>query len=311
MVFYFLKLNWEGIPPHPYILVADETGKIEKRELIHGETINLKINDLGFCIGTELDRGVWISCQENQSRHGKTKRDHPNEVTQGNQCSLCLSEDFFSCRKICTGNFCNPSSQKAFDLCQPAETAVYLTKIGDKNKVGVSLNPLKRWVEQGSDFATWVIKLPGLEARKVEHEISGAFNFSLQVSSKYKSSQLHQKMDGKSLEELEMAIEAVKQTGTAIAKERGKPVVVNPDPTFQSLSKYYGDLDAISRPVQEIKIDRGVEIGGKIIAIKGPLIVIEKNGYFFSVNSKKLSGCSFTEIENANVKTQFSLDDWF
>ncbi|RMG42373.1 MAG: DUF2797 domain-containing protein [Methanobacteriota archaeon] len=307
---FFLKLVWSGDPLQPYILISDEEGSIEKSLLEFGSPFNLRILETGFCIGTEPEKGKWISCIENKKRVGQDAQ-LPNLAIQGKQCALCIKEEYFACRKTCTGKYCTPSSQMAYNLCQPAETAVYLTRIGSKNKVGVSLNPLRRWVEQGSDFATWIVKLPGLEARAVEQEVAKSFSFNLQIGSKQKMSEAHTKPTPDSIEELNQAIYAIQQIAEEIAGQRNKPLQKNQDADFIDLHNYYGDLKRINRPLQEIDIKEGVEFGGTLVAVKGAIIILEKDSYYYGVNAKKLSGCSFEFITNAKMETQLSLDDWF
>lgn len=310
MMRYLLKVAWVGEPLKPVLFTSEKDGSIQHIPLNIGTPLNVKILSKGFCIGTEPDKGEWISCIENKRRLG-LEAGEPNRVAQGKQCNLCIKEEYFACRKTCTGKFCNPTSQRAYSLCQPPKTAVYLTRIGSKNKVGVSLQPIRRWVEQGSDFATWVVKLPGLEARAVEQEVAKAFGFNLQVSPKHKMTEAHNSPDFDSTEDLQKAIYSIKQIALEIAEQRKKPALFNENTEFADLRQFYGNLDQIDRPLQEVEIKEGVEFGGNVIAVKGAILIIEKDGYFYGINTKKWSGCSFEFIENATMDTQLSLDDWF
>ncbi len=306
----FIRLKWSADPVQVSVISSNfETGQIQYQKLTVGEERYFRIVGGKFCIGSEVDRGKWISCIQNRISKGLEPVNEKLET--GLQCSICQTSDFFACRMTCTGAFCRPSSERAFQLCQPPETMVYLTTIGDKNKVGVSLNGKKRWLEQGSDYATWVVKLPGLEARAVEHRVARELGLALQVSSKYKQGIIHRNSQQNKMDELSKAIPAVVDITQQIMREQNVPAVFNEEVKILDLTPYYGQLDSIDKPVQEIEITENSEFGGKIVAIKGAFVIFEKEGYYYSLNCKKIEGYVFEEISNASIETQFSLDDWF
>lgn len=352
--YIFYKLVWQ-IDPVQSILhyIEKGTSNIIKKPIKIGDNINIKFGSTHYCIGTELDKGIRVSCIKNhqlaeirkvmnlfkskymteynyktldelesdqkfaklfQDEKLKRKKEIEEKITSENkinpphlQCYYCSQKDFFRCRIICMGNECNPSSPRAKKLCEPSNTGVYLTSIAGKLKVGVSLNTKRRWLEQGSDFATKIVELPGLEARRLEQEIGQNFDLKLQIRNTDKINEIKGNDDGgKEIEEL------VHRT------EKNVDYILNivdgekfENPLIEDLRKHYGQLE-FDTPLQEIDPKINKEFGGKIVSIKGSLIVVKNGIYYYALDTKKIISLVFEFMEReAKIKSQTSLSEWF
>ena len=55
-----------------------------------------------------------------------------------------------------------------------------------------------------------------------------------------------------------------------------------------------------------------MEFGGIIVAVKGPLIIVQQGIYYFALDTKQLVGRTIEFLEReANMPGQTSLDEWF
>lgn len=350
MAYVLVKLRWKSDTKSTDLIVANaNTGALEFLEIAVGKEFHFRLTPRSLCIGTERDASGWLTCVENQRvklleetirsvqgdavlekltarqilklEHKFSAEKYPelhqnlqklkfNSPPGNQQCYYCNMKEYFACRKICIGDECRPSSSMAFDRCQPAETGVYLTKVGGQLKVGVSLNSDRRWLEQGSDFALELATLPGLEARAVEKRIAEELELKLQVRSKAKFENLNPAPQ----DDFEQELKDILGQSLAIAEEiktiRGVEGIIHPQPEISDLTKFQGDLTGIGY-FQEFSYLANDEFGGKIVGIKGSFIIVENNGYHFALDTKKLVGAVFELIPKATMKSQQSLDEFF
>ena len=255
---------------------------------------SFEISKEKFCIGYEEKKGLWKKCPFNA---------HP--VEGSNQCLTCMSKDFFSCRKACNGTVCRPSSKEALELCSTMDTAVYVTHVGGNIKVGVSLNPLKRWLDQGSLFGAVVFKSYGLEAR-IERELAKRLSAKLSVRSTTKVNQL---VNGfkikKSREELEKALELVNNYTPKIAHIREKQEITD-------LTVYFSNLITLEHPPKKIELSLNSKIGGIFKGMIGKIIVFENNSQNYYLDGKKIIGKKIKFIDEIpKIKGQQSIFDYF
>ena len=297
------KLQWKSSPVEVYIYLTNlNTGDIEKRKLEVGDTFNIRVGKGKFCVGAAM--GEWVSCMHN------TGQDKPNMVFTGNQCSTCNRSDMYNCRRTCIGIICLPSSPEVKELCQPAKTTVYLTDVGGVFKVGVSINHIRRWVEQGSDYGYQVAELPGLEARAVEQLISKDLGVRQQVGSKRKFEFIVPRGDSEFrnfITEVLPSVEAIYNEVVGKSKIKG---IFFRDGKIVDLSQYYGRVKEIDR-LQEFEIVEGAEFGGEIIGVKGAYLIVKSGIYYYTVSMRKLAGYEIDFIDQAQNKGQSSLDEWF
>lgn len=315
MVYIFVKLVWNQNPVHPMIrIVSTKNQQFSEMPIVVGDEFNIKIRQRKLCIGTEIAGLGWTTCIANQNRLNKpykkagVQQERPVSAEYF-QCSDCRSSSYFSCRQICFGKECNPSSQEAFDHCQGPRTSVYLTHLGGQLKVGVSLNVERRWLEQGSDYGIELIKLPGLEARRLEQQISKDLNLKLQVRNTAKIRDFQPMRADFAIGEIEDKLADIKNIINTNYHRVDKVIVETSQIT--DLTEYYGNMNP-DRPIQLVEIKPTVEFGGIIDAVKGSIIVVRNGIYLFGIDTKALMGHTFDLLDRmASMTGQKSLDEWF
>ena len=75
---------------------------------------------------------------------------------------------------------------------------MYLTFVGGFFKVGVSLNPIKRWIEQGSLYGMLLYKGYGLETRFYEQTIAKVLGLKLNTTNSDKVNTLGSSLPSRS-----------------------------------------------------------------------------------------------------------------
>jgi hypothetical protein len=346
MAFVFIKLHWKADPVLASLIFADlNTGEVITKPISLGDEIYLKYFSSTKCIGTERDGSGWISCYQNQlcqlilenfkntgidlletkqllnmrdqitedlypEAYSKMNKIKFNSAPSNAQCYYCNLKEYFACRKICLGNECKPSTPEAKARCNPPETAVYITKVGGEIKVGVSLNSKRRWLEQGSDYAIELALLPGLEARAVEQKIAQTLEIKKQVSTKNKL----QYLQSSELNEFDSQLIEVSSELQSIAKEvkdlRSVEGEIFENFEIVDLTKYQGIIEN-DKHYQEFDYNHGNIFGGRIVALKGFLVIVENNGYYYVLNTKKLISHVFEFSEPIDMKGQKSLNEFF
>ncbi|MHA2028168.1 MAG: DUF2797 domain-containing protein [Candidatus Kariarchaeaceae archaeon] len=315
MAYIFVKLVWKQDPIFPmFRIIPTKSKEYSELPLIIGDEFNIKIRGRKLCIGSEVAGQGWITCVANQIRLNKPyKRAGIQQEralsSEFIQCLDCRQASYFSCRQICIGKECNASSQEAFDACQGPRTSVYLTHLGGQLKVGVSLDIQRRWLEQGSDYGVELIKLPGLEARRLEQEISKHLDLSLQVRNtakirNYKAIR-EDYITGEFEEKIKQVDKIVEVDYAEIDKiEISKKVIVD-------LTSFYGN-QSFERPIQLFDVQPNFEFGGVIESIKGSIIVVRNGIYLYGLDSKALTGYTIEILDRvASMAGQRSLDEWF
>ncbi|MCY3413306.1 MAG: DUF2797 domain-containing protein [Candidatus Heimdallarchaeota archaeon] len=308
-MYIFMGSRWVKNPISPvFEYTAINSDKIIRKSLAAGERIHFVIHEERYCIGSEVGRGEWISCYSNSQKQ-EDNLDRSVTITTGRQCNDCKMQNFYDCRMTCTGVFCNPSTQLAKEMCKPKKTAVYLTSIAGLHKVGVSLSLPKRWIEQGSEYAAQIAVAPGLEARRLEQLLSEELNLKLQIRNSQKIKQIQRKPSENDYLALDRYILDVEKI---IEKEFKKGRVSHlENPKIIDLQSYYGDAIP-DGSITEISVKKDQEFGGKIISLKGSIIIVENSGYHYLLDLKALIGRSFSFLDReAMMEAQTSLSDWF
>ena len=287
--FQILKLSWDiqevqngtnskyDIKPY-FTIKKFNSNQTERYDLIAGKEIKFFVSEEQYCIGYEKSRGEWINCPFN------------SQTEQGNlQCDVCEQVDFFSCRASCIGMQCYPKTPRAKAICDRKETYLYLTFVGGKYKVGVSLNPLRRWLDQGSIYGTVLYKGYGLETRFYEQTIGGTLDLKLSVHTNDKIAFLGEKLPSERSIKVKFSeyFYQIKKLNLFLSNEEIK---------INSLLPYYQNIAHLRvKPIIDNKL-----IKGKIIGVIGKLLVVQdKNSYYVS-NIQALMGkkCSFEKPEN-------------
>jgi len=176
-------------------------------------------------------------------------------IDYGKKCRLCqLKDEFLVCAK-CNGSDCLAEGEIK-NNCLNNTHFLYITLIGDTVKVGMTKagRYLRRWIEQGSDYSCIIDSGDGRTIRQKEHELSKDIVDRVKTSLKIKKFMI----DDKTI--LEKFLE-----------EKGlTPQIIN-------VRKYYDGINHIPRKpcFYEGLID------GRIVCVKGKVIIFEKNDNYF------------------------------
>ena len=259
-----VKYQWDNFSGtwEPFFSVINENN-FGKMKLIN-ENVNMFLGKKK-CIGYFKD-GKHISCPENRF------------VDNGWNCDECKKkDDYFLCIK-CNGSKCINEKQK--DACTKNNYYIYLAAFDSILKVGISFQfrLLNRFIEQGADFAASVAMIKGGgEARKIESLIKERLNITDKVNG------VQKRIFG------DPNI-SVKNIIRGISKLRDIEEIRNHmiKPEIYDLRHYYRTI-AIKYEPRFISVKDDMEIDGKIIAAKGPLIVME-NSELFSINAHNMIG---------------------
>lgn len=266
---HVLKAGWRlGEISYPYLSVLTESSdEIQELPLTVNRNLDVSQSDQRFCIGFEPHRGVWNRCPHKNVLHEKSQL----------QCHSCAQDDFFSCRITCQGQQCRPKSLEAKALCDINETVLYLTYVGGYFKVGVSLNPMRRWIEQGSLFSMRLWKGNGLTVRFFEQQL-GKLGLRLSVQRRSKLAQIGTKIN---------KISIYSQFGTfldQISKLNLFPLDNSQE--IIELIPYYGNIPKLNRkPILDNE-----RIKGRIVGVQGRLMILQDKNSYYAVDLTKLQG---------------------
>lgn len=305
----FVGIKWKGNPYRPFVEYCEINGNIIKeKELKIGSKFNIKFLVDSYCIGSEVGKGLWISCAENRLQKQLEPKTVQLNSDKEKQCSICLNENFFTCRMTCTGTFCQPSSPQAKEACTPPKTSVYLTSVAGKKKVGVSLSLPRRWIEQGSDFAVKIVEAPGLEARRIEQILAQELELNLSVRNNHKIKHLAAVSKNTGTEILEGLINESQKILDQALPVNGKKIE---HPEILDLGGYFGNSLA-NLDINEKIAKPGDEFGGEVYAVKGSILVVRQERYFYALNLKSMISKTFSFLNSdAKMDTQTSLNEWF
>lgn len=286
-----LQINKDNLESKPYLLYQnkDEIGKDEiyKYYLDQGKHINFQINQkMKICIGYEPSRGKWSPCPNS------------NQIEKGLYCQTCAKDDFFTCRKMCQGKFCKPKTTRAKALCDINETVLYLTYVGGKFKVGVSLNPIRRWIEQGSYYSTILTKGNGLTIRYYENYIGNNMDLATVVKNKSKLEFIGK--DIPSLDQIKIKFNEI------IARIKKFDLFeVNSDLNITDLRSHYHSVPELNRNV----IVDNKNMSGEIVGVLGKILVVKDKESYYATELSKVQGRMITQSSKI-PKRQRSLFDY-
>ncbi|NHJ87061.1 MAG: DUF2797 domain-containing protein [Asgard group archaeon] len=285
---FILTSGWSlKSTPTAFILFTDDAQSKDEiaLKLNMGDALSIKIisEQTKYCIGYNTFNGNRVPCPN-------------NEVLSSNrvQCQSCSFNEFYICRAICQGDFCHPSSEDARNFCWNTDAFVYITSVAGKIKVGSSTNPLRRWLNQGSDAGISIAVGKGLEPRALEYHIGLDKKYKMAIRTNQKLKFLGSKINRESIQaDITDALDEIYsnvKSNIMIPREKLEPI------TF--LDSYYGSLNSLqSRPL-EMKNDKaGLEVSGEIVGVKGDILVLKNVETYYAVNLNNLTGY-FVELEN-------------
>lgn len=253
----------------PYLLINNLNQSKTEEILLHvGKDIRFYNSDEKYCIGFEESQGIWVPCP--------LKTETSNSQLQ---CEACEQDDFYSCRATCQGLQCFPKSLEAKSLCAVKETYLYLTYVGGYFKVGVTLNPIRRWLDQGSLYGMLLYRGYGLETRLYEQTISKAIGIKLSTTVSDKMKILGSALPSRSQIRNNFANKLEEIRKLKLFEIKNEPLLYN-------LTKYYGKITTLKQhPIIDNKV-----IKGKIIGVIGRLLVVKDKNSVYVTNLKELYG---------------------
>ncbi|MFA5868179.1 MAG: DUF2797 domain-containing protein [Candidatus Bathyarchaeia archaeon] len=203
-------------------------------------------------------------------------------VDSGTQCRECQQRDISAPCARCDGSRClaRPELKLA---CERDMAYVYIASFGGgRLKAGVSHGGRveRRWVEQGADAARRVLIGNGMDVRRFENRIQGELGAlrRLRPEEKMDLKPSRDPLDGlRLLDEYEEKIHEAFPKANHFHEE-----------TRVLLPIY--NLPVISTRPVELRVRDGVEISGRILGVKGPVLFVEKNRLIFSVSLHRLVG---------------------
>ncbi len=245
---------------------------IKYYEGLNGGKMRLFDRDLRWRVGKRACIGYF---------DGKKRLQCPElSLSASARCDKCQIRDWFHNCKKCDGTKC--INEKRRDDCAKEEYVIYLAVFGPILKVGISqtFRKMTRWVEQGADFAAEIRRVKdGMLARKIEATISRRLGIVDRVRGSQKNSAIFYDPN----ESLELLVNAIERINGIS------------DYDIHDLRSYYR-LDRVTSIPDEITLKDGTEIVGRVVAVKGNLMIYEAANGFKMINLHRLSGRVVTEI---------------
>jgi hypothetical protein len=222
------------------------------------------------------------------------------KIKKGNKCVPCYRADLVHPCLICDGTKC-AAEHSLRRICEKATAYVYLASFGlNQAKVGVAHETRipQRWIEQGANLAKSIIVGNGMEVRRFEKALHNVLNVFSGLRTSKKVDTLWKRPNTEE-------VQALARTEEEITRRF---------PEFPFYHDQLHDLSAIyslplldRRPI-ELKIKKNLQISGKILGVKGSLLLLDVGNLPHFVNLKHLLGRKI-ELKEANVMTmQTALD---
>jgi hypothetical protein len=202
---------------------------------------------------------------------------------------------------VCNGQECH-AKPVVRHVCEGNVSYVYLASFGEgRIKAGVSHKGriLKRWIEQGADTAKRVLVGNGREVRRFERLIQEKLGVLRHVKAKDKINVVRSEQD------LEESIQLLN-----IYEDKLRELL----PDYQHFHEepqiiyHHYRLEKIdSRPL-ELKIRGGREVSGRVLGVKGPILLLEAMGLPRAIRLNRLVGRRIDTDSLPKAKTQSGLD---
>jgi len=300
---HLIAAKWDpSTPPYSFLILRNlETAPDETytKYLTPGDEFHLIISKERMCIGHSVNKQEYSLCNKQVDQ-------------QYNRCYNCEQQDFERCFLFCDaskpfGN-CTQNPQ-AYEYCKNNPCSVYIALIANDIKVGVSFNPLKRWINQGADLAVEVMRAKnGFEARVLEKAISADLQISQTIRKTTKARKLNFDLS-KSIPSFRTIIDNVRQYIETSGVEGVDSELLHKE---HNLTSYYGDIPSLqSNPIFN-EVEKTLQITGQIVGVKGKLLVTKANNSVYVTNLSRIIGniISFSK-KPLKIKGQHSLSDFF
>jgi len=300
---HLIAAKWDpSIPPYAFLIFRDlekDPDQTYKKYLSPGEEFHLKVSEEKKCIGHSINKMEYYLCNKRVD-------------SQYSRCYNCEQQDFEKCFLFCDASkpFGNcAQNPEAYAYCRDHPCSVYIALVANDVKVGVSINPLKRWINQGADLAVEVIRAKnGFEARTLEKAISSDLQISQTIRKTTKARKLNFDLS-KSTPDFRAIVEDVKSYIGKSGYETENSDLLHKE---NELASYYGDIPSLeSNPILN-EVEKTFQITGEIVGVKGKLIVTKVNNSFYVTNMSKIIGhlMSFSSTP-LKMKGQQSLSEFF
>lgn len=299
---HLIAVKWDpDTPPYSFLFLRniDEDPKtVYKKPIIPNQEFNVEVTREKVCIGHSINKQEYYLCSnfvENQYV----------------RCYNCEQSDFEKCFLFCDASkpFGNCSQNPAaYEYCKTHPCSVYLALIANNIKVGVSFNPLKRWVNQGADKAIEVFRAKnGFEARELEKMVSSTLNIPQTIRKTQKARTLN--YDSK--RSLPMFREIVMHVKELLEKSEYESNESDLLFNETDLSSFYGNIPSLSVTPIFNEIEKTMQIVGEIIGIKGKLLVTKIDNSYYVTNLNKIIGnILLFSSKPLKLKGQKSLSDF-
>lgn len=237
--------------------------------LTNGQKFTLSVIDGPFCVGYRNSPNHFHSCPFN------------NKIKKGNQCDYCSKQDtIIPCAK-CKGEYCyNPKYKKK---CDQTNHIVYLASFNEVIKVGTALSSryLKRLIEQGADYGTIIAETPnGIMARNIESKICTLDKITDRINYNTKLRNLFSKKE--SSRDLMDCFKNIKFVFSEYDTYfKNKLDVIEIQNTIKNT--------CVFGPVP-IEIKKGLKIDGKVLGVKGSILLLDRNQVCYTLDLRRLSG---------------------
>ncbi len=254
-----IKYKWEGLEPYLEI-------RGEGKKALFGQTLDFRIGKK-FCTGF--------------SRNGKSAEcPWQRTVEDGWKCGECmLNDQFFMCIR-CSGKECiNP---KRRNECRNEMYFVYLAAFGSVIKVGVSheYRIMERLVEQGADFGAKIAYArDGMLVRKLEQEIKEHLGVTDRLRGKEKNNFI--------LSDPNMEVANIMASVKRLRNNGFNQHLI--EPRIYDLRGHYRIFDLDGSP-RFMEIGEGGDVRGKVVAVKGNLVILKNDGELVSFNAHDIMG---------------------
>jgi len=202
---------------------------------------------------------------------------------------------------VCDGQECY-AKPAIRHFCEDSVAYVYLASFGaGRIKAGVSQKGriLKRWIEQGADAAKRVLVGNGKEVRKFERQIQDELGVLRQVKAKDKIDVVRSK------QELEESLRLLNIFEEELHKLFPEDQHFHEEP--QIVYNCYRLEKIDSRPL-ELEIRGGREVSGRVLGVKGPILLLETMGLPRAIRLNRLVGKRIDTDGLSKVKAQSGLD---
>jgi hypothetical protein len=294
-------LNWRRNHGGWFCNLLYFDGEFNLLPLEPGSHIEFKVMEGKFCIGYTK-----LSNKTGESSSGWKERascPYKSQVNQGTRCYRCSTADVMRTCVLCNGGECRAISEIR-EACQKSVAYVYLASFGTgRIKAGVSRRGryMNRWIEQGADMAKRILLGDGMEVRRFERWIQRKIGVLNMVRAK-------QKQDlGRTERDLEESKRLLDEYQEKVYRVFPAQHHFQEDTQFL-LPKYR--IPKIDRRPLELEVQGGKVISGQVLAVKGPILLVEMNGLPYTVNLNRLIGRKIDDSGEFTLKAQSGLEKY-